>query len=265
MPVTAIVAETGEKVKIVSVHPVADLFPLFSTDEMIDLADDITERGQLFPVTVTADGVLLDGRNRLAACGAAKVEPLAAIYIGDDPDGYALSANVNRRNLTKGQTAMIAAQALFLGNNQTSVAASSGTSQAMIAKAAIVLEWAPDLVAGVVAGAVPLNEAYNSARDRKKASTSVEASMSALTSSAPDLADLVAEERMTLSEAIGAQREREREATERITRTVGYLRRYIDATKVAEVAMESPDADLCLAELDDDERDFVLARLETAK
>ena len=47
--------------------------------------------------------------------------------------------------------------------------------------------------------------------------------------------------------------------------TVGYLRRYIDATKVAEVAMESPDADLCLAELDDDERDFVLARLETAK
>ena len=82
MPVTAIVAETGEKVKIVSVHPVADLFPLFSTDEMIDLADDITERGQLFPVTVTADGVLLDGRNRLAACGAAKVEPLAAIGEG---------------------------------------------------------------------------------------------------------------------------------------------------------------------------------------
>ncbi|GCB94472.1 hypothetical protein SALB_07272 [Streptomyces noursei] len=60
------------------------------------------------------NGRVIDGRNRLKACEIAGVEPSYTTYEGDDPDGYALSANVHRRNLTKGQIAMITAKACSL-------------------------------------------------------------------------------------------------------------------------------------------------------
>lgn len=42
-----------------------------------------------------------DGRNRYAACQLAGIEPTFTTYDGDDPDGYALAANGQRRDLTK--------------------------------------------------------------------------------------------------------------------------------------------------------------------
>ena len=53
---------------------------------------------------------LIDGRNRLAACRMAGVEPLYASLNGHDPVAYILSANVARRNLTKGQRARAVAR-----------------------------------------------------------------------------------------------------------------------------------------------------------
>jgi len=60
---------------------------------------------------------------------------------------------------------MIAAQALFLGNNrsQENVAGQAGVSQAGIAKANLVLEWAPEL-AGQVAGGGSLNQDLRDSR-----------------------------------------------------------------------------------------------------
>jgi len=64
------------------------------------------QRGLLHPVVLDADGWILDGRNRYATCELARVEPRFETYDGDDPAGYALAANIQRRNLTKGQQAM---------------------------------------------------------------------------------------------------------------------------------------------------------------
>src|SRR5205085_4815531 len=54
--------------QIPAVHPVAALFPLLPPDELAALAADIRAHGLLHAVVLGADGQVIDGRNRLAAC-----------------------------------------------------------------------------------------------------------------------------------------------------------------------------------------------------
>lgn len=94
-------------------HPAADLFPLLSDPELRELAKDIRENGLLEPIVLHEEQVL-DGRNRLAACEIAKVEPRFVDWNGDGgtPLRYALSHNLHRRHLTTSQRAAIAAEIL---------------------------------------------------------------------------------------------------------------------------------------------------------
>src|SRR4051794_33315386 len=55
-------------------HPACLAFPLLPESELRELAEDIKFRGLLHPV-ITWKGQILDGRNRLAACERAGVEP----------------------------------------------------------------------------------------------------------------------------------------------------------------------------------------------
>jgi hypothetical protein len=110
------------------VHPAADLFPLLSSDELRELADDIDKNDLQEPVTLYRDpdlgDCLLDGRNRLDALellgdeifdypGKRKV-----FYRGKrilncdfrrmdapsfDPYAYVISKNIKRRHLTAEQ------------------------------------------------------------------------------------------------------------------------------------------------------------------
>ncbi|WP_246681587.1 MT-A70 family methyltransferase [Mesorhizobium sp. B1-1-2] len=90
-------------------HPLAELFPLLPEQEMHELADDIVTYGQRVPI-VLLDGMVLDGRNRLAACRFAEVEPVFTEFVGDDPLDFVLSLNLRRRHLSESQRAMVAAQ-----------------------------------------------------------------------------------------------------------------------------------------------------------
>jgi hypothetical protein len=99
------------------VHPAADRFPLLTGPGLADLTADITVRGLQDPLVLYRDpesGVvqLLDGRNRLAACVRAGVEPVTRFYEGDDPLGFVISANLYRRQLSTSQRAAIAAELL---------------------------------------------------------------------------------------------------------------------------------------------------------
>jgi hypothetical protein len=96
------------------VHPIADLFPMMTSEELDELAGSIKANGLLSPVVVDTADRVLDGRNRLRACEIAKVEPEFETYEGD-ADAYALAVNLDRRMLTKGQKAMIAAKAATIG------------------------------------------------------------------------------------------------------------------------------------------------------
>jgi ParB-like chromosome segregation protein Spo0J len=152
-------------------HPLTALFPMLPDDELADLAADIKTNGLLQPITLDAEGRVLDGRNRLRACEIAEVKPRFTTYTGENPDAYALSVNLARRHLSKGQRAMVAAKARLVSNHSTRAAAhGADVSQARVAQAATVLEHAPDLADAVVAATKPLDEAYKEARERKRRS-----------------------------------------------------------------------------------------------
>ena len=107
-------------------HPLAELFPMLPESELRELADDIVTFGQRVPI-VLLDGMVLDGRNRLAACRFAEVEPRFVEYEGDDPLNFVLSHNLHRRHLTESQRAMIAARIVDwdVGINQVTAGAAN--------------------------------------------------------------------------------------------------------------------------------------------
>ena len=108
---------------------------------------------------------------------------------------------------------MIAAKVRALHNNYATIRETEkqvGVSQGYINQASIVLQYAPDLVDAVMAGA-PLNAAYATAQKRKIDAQSEESKLERLRADAPDLADQVAEEKLTLAEAIGALNAREQD------------------------------------------------------
>ncbi|MPZ66195.1 MAG: plasmid replication/partition related protein [Pseudonocardiaceae bacterium] len=180
---------------------------MLPNDELKDLAADITQRGQLQPIVLDADGRILDGRNRYSACQIAGVEPDFVTYDGEDPDGYALTVNITRRHLTKGQQAMIAARASAVCDKPLStLARENDVSKSRVTYAKVVLDHAPDLVEQVVSGAESLDAAYKKAQENKQDAESTEAKMARLREHRPDLADQVVEELLTLSAAMDAMR-----------------------------------------------------------
>jgi len=191
-------------------HPVADLFPMLAADELAELAADIKARGLLQPVVLDADGRILDGRNRLAACELAGVEPTFETYDGDDPDGYALAVNIARRHLRPSQRYILIEQARRMASAPKSLF--SKTDANRLSFAAVVLDFAPDLAGTVVAGAMSLDTAAETARERKREAAEIKAKRERLGADSPDLADLVDDERMSIDDAIAALDAREEKA-----------------------------------------------------
>ena len=83
-------------------HPMANAFPMMGAEALDALIESIKTNGfnPRFPI-VLHEGQVLDGRNRLAACRAADVEPvLDVLPDGEDPATFAWTANAERRHLT---------------------------------------------------------------------------------------------------------------------------------------------------------------------
>ncbi len=194
---------------IAEVHPVAALFPTLPEDELADLATSIKNEGLLNPIVLDDQGRILDGRNRYAACELAGVKPTYVDYDGDNPNNYAATVNAQRRQMSKGQQAMVAARFCSeTEQTQRAAAAIFGVTVTRLGVAATVLEWASELADGVVGGFESLDTAYKTAQQRKAAASNDEAQLAQLRQNAADLADLVFEQRMTLAEANAAAKER---------------------------------------------------------
>jgi hypothetical protein len=92
-------------------HPIADVWPMMDADKLQELTDDIGKNGQLVPVWIF-EGMILDGRNRYAACKMAGIEPKTQTYTGDEPTAFAVSMNDKRRHMTAGIRAAVAVELL---------------------------------------------------------------------------------------------------------------------------------------------------------
>ena len=97
-------------------HELSELFPMLQDVNLELLANEIKAHGLLKPI-VTLEGEVLDGRNRLAACAKAKVEPryvpwgeLPPHERGESPLDFVIQTNLHRRHLTDDQRAMVAAE-----------------------------------------------------------------------------------------------------------------------------------------------------------
>ena len=97
------------------IHPKADEYPLLAED-IAPMAEDIAANGQRDPIVLEPQGRVVDGRNRIAACKLAGVEPTfvtnAELTDEEAIEDYILSVNVEKRSLTAGQKAMFRASNL---------------------------------------------------------------------------------------------------------------------------------------------------------
>jgi hypothetical protein len=209
------------------IHPVANIFPMMDEEELQDLAADIQQNGLIHPIMLDQDGALvIDGRNRLAACKLANVEPIfERLPAGHDPRAYIVSQNLIRRNLSKGQQAMALAmvcpEAKRGGKREkgSSVFSEHDFSRARLSQARTVLHYSIALAQQVAKGITSLDDALEIARQYEESAKAQEANLQRLRNFAPDLANMVAEGRLTLDGAMAAFQARK--ATEERVRQSG--------------------------------------------
>jgi ParB-like chromosome segregation protein Spo0J len=166
-------------------HPLSDVFPMLDAGELAELAADIEANGLQEPV-VTLDGMILDGRNRWAACKSLKMKQVPTReYDGANPLAFVISANIRRRHLTTSQRAMIAAELAKMPHGgdrrsdqaanlpletQASAAALLNVSDRSVRDAATVLaNGKPREVAAVKAGEAAVATTAKEIREREQA------------------------------------------------------------------------------------------------
>lgn len=267
-------------------HPAAAVWPMLPEPDLRRLADDIAANGQMYPIVLDAEGRVLDGRNRLAACRIAGVEPVFETYTGD-PVARVLSANNERRHLSLPERA--AATALTLATNghrengrwkrgsvpEVAITESRNTWQDAVRQAGLVLDHLPDLLQKVAAGEVALDAAVRKAtevRDTKKRRAELPDDLGALVDAgelsvgdalrraklAPRYAALVASGDLDLNEAEHLNTRDDREHREAIGRYVNGLMSFLSGWNTAAHLADDPNRDEVLAELSDYDRDRLL-------
>ena len=164
------------------VHAAAEAFPMLSDAEINALAVSIVAQGLLEPIVLTAEGEVLDGRNRLLACERVNVTPTFTTFTGN-PWAFSRDKNNERRHLTTGQRAASCALSLIgegkrangrwargsVTGDDGDKRSSSLTSWAKSMElAGAIADWSTDndLIVAVRDGDIALDAAYKTAKSR---------------------------------------------------------------------------------------------------
>jgi hypothetical protein len=230
----------------IEAHPDAAIFPMMSADELADLAVDIKENGQRFPIIIgpyEGREVIVDGRNRYEACEIAGVDPQFEKLNGHDPKAFILSVNIKRRHMNAGQRAM--ATAMIYPKPQNGGARKKGSPMAAtgdgsfsltsLSHARSVLAFSPALAASVLSGTKTLDAAYHESRLGEGNIKNEATRLRALRDERPDLAARVNDAELTLDDAIAmakseaeAAKQRRWAATKNLVEGVQLLDRSTD-------------------------------------
>lgn len=227
---------------IKGVHPYADKYPMLSDAELSELTESIMANGLRQPIILTADGLILDGRNRAAACERAGVTPDTEIYDGDDLAEYVIDCNSSRRHMSTGARAMATALVLSADGRRNdgrwkrgsvdiseSLNNANGSWRVYLSNAGTVIDFAPELAEQVTSGDLALDAAYKKACDardaesrRKEAEAEAareEAEAQAfITGEDPELAAQVGTTFQTYAEAVDIWKRRNKEAADKLRR-----------------------------------------------
>lgn len=202
------------KIGDLEIHPAAEDFPMIDAAGLAELAADIKANGQKFPIMLDATGkVLVDGRNRLAACKLAEVEPRFQCLDGENLESFIVSANVKRRNLTGQQRAIAAARAwsraraegkiqkqggprqkaqdALIADPRSHFAALYGVSERYVEMARDLYFDDPVAADGVRSGATDLRKAHDELMKRVGRQKGQDSRLRVLRQERPDLADRV--------------------------------------------------------------------------
>lgn len=161
---------------IKGVHPLAEIWPKMIEDDFEDLVKSISENGLRNPIVITPDGLILDGRNRHAACKKAKVAPTTVVYEGEDLAEFILDANSSRRHMNSGARAMATAMTLAADGRRkdgkwaygaAKERTRSGTSIQRLTDCGLIIDYARDLAPKVVGGVETLDSALKKAKEKK--------------------------------------------------------------------------------------------------
>jgi N6-adenosine-specific RNA methylase IME4 len=161
-------------------HALANLFPMMSAIEAMDLDASIAARGLEDPI-ILHEGRILDGRNRYASCLRLGVTPHFRNFCERGLDGprspldFVIDKNLRRRHLDESQRAMVAANIAMLKHgqraNRESPIGDSSVTQAdaarmlrvgkrSVERARDVLDHgAPELIAAVRDGSIAVSMA----------------------------------------------------------------------------------------------------------
>ncbi len=102
---------TAKTVTTYPLDPCVELFPAMNSDEFNALKQSIQRNGQSEPILLFW-GKVIDGRHRLKACQELSIEPKVetlSVKTYEQAKSMAFARNINRRNLSTGQQALMAA------------------------------------------------------------------------------------------------------------------------------------------------------------
>jgi len=103
---------------MLSIHPLAEIFPPMSDEEIKGLIDDIKANGLREPI-ILFEHKVLDGRNRHRACAELGIEPQTRQWDHKgDPLDYVISKNMHRRHLNESQRGVVADKIATLSDGQ---------------------------------------------------------------------------------------------------------------------------------------------------
>jgi len=270
------------------VHPAAAVWPMLSEAELRRLADHIAANGLLSPIVLDSEGRVLDGRNRLAACVIAGVQPEFVVHEGD-PVEVVLGSNNERRHSSLPVRA--AATALTLATNRRrengrwkrgSVPDAPDNQESLnnwrnlMADAGLVIDHAPELLPKVVAGDIALDAAAKTAsqiRETKKRRGEVPDDLGALVDAGELSLDdalrravlpeqyeaRVAVGELSLDEAEQLAQQADRERADAVRRQVAWIADFLRGWDTVAHFGVNPLRDEVLDAMSDHDRDRLLA------
>jgi len=161
-----------DKWENLGLHNLCSMFPEMGEDDFDSLLESMKNNGFLStdPIVLiwveeedSDDGewLILDGQNRFYAAKQSKKSPIFVQYKGDDPLGFVVARNMDRRHLNTGQKAAIAVQIAEMGAGikQKDAAKRAGVGEASLRRFKFIQERDPKLADKVASGEMPMEKA----------------------------------------------------------------------------------------------------------